>query len=41
MNIGVCNEVDTINYLINKRCSIARYGDGEFGLIKGRNLGFQ
>ena len=32
---------ETIETLISKQCSIARYGDGEFTLCFGRNIGFQ
>ena len=32
---------DTLTKIANERCSIARLGDGEFGLIFGKGLGFQ
>lgn len=32
---------DTIDVILNKNVSISRYGDGEFKLILGRDLGFQ
>lgn len=32
---------DTLNYIIANQCSIARLGDGEFGLIFGKGIGFQ
>jgi len=32
---------DTIDYIVEHRCSIARFGDGEIGLMYGRSLSFQ
>lgn len=32
---------ETLNCIIKNKCSIARLGDGEFGLIFGKGLGFQ
>ena len=32
---------ETLTKIINEKCSIARLGDGEFGLIFGKGLGFQ
>lgn len=39
--IKIHNEDETLNEIINKNKSIARFGDGEFNLIFGANLGFQ
>lgn len=32
---------DTLQYINNKRCSVSRYGDGEFDMIVGGCRGFQ
>ena len=32
---------ETLNELIDNKKSIARFGDGEFGIIFGNNIGFQ
>lgn len=37
----VKNITETIEYLVKNKCSISRYGDGEFKLMFGENLGFQ
>lgn len=37
----VINIDKTIEKIINDECSVSRYGDGEFGLMQGRNLIFQ
>lgn len=37
----VMTSEETINYIIENKCSIARFGDGELSLINGANLGFQ
>ena len=39
--IKIYNEDETLNEIINKNKSIARYGDGEFLLILGEKIGFQ
>lgn len=31
----------TLVYIIENRCSVARYGDGEFNLLSNTNIGFQ
>ena len=31
----------SIQYIVSNRCSVARYGDGEMKLIKGRDISFQ
>lgn len=32
---------ETLDKIINDKCSVSRYGDGEFGLMQGRSLIFQ
>ncbi len=32
---------DTIQFIVEHRCSVARYGDGEMKLIMGNNISFQ
>lgn len=31
----------TLEYILEKRCSVARYGDGEFNLLSNSGIGFQ
>ena len=38
---SVSSEDETIAKIIKNRSSIARFGDGEFGIIKGRDINFQ
>ena len=37
----VLNSVETLKVLIEEKKSLSRFGDGEFGLISGRTIGFQ
>jgi glycosyltransferase family protein len=37
----IISKEDTLNRIIRDRCSIARLGDGELGLIFGKGIGFQ
>ena len=37
----IMNYKATLNYIENNHCSVARFGDGEFELIFGKNLKFQ
>lgn len=37
----VMNSEDTLQYIIDNRCSIARFGDGELGLMYGKGISFQ
>lgn len=37
----VMSDEQTINYILNNKCSIARFGDGELSLMNGRSIGFQ
>lgn len=39
--LKIRNSIDTINYIINNRCSVSRYGDGELDVIWGGCRGFQ
>jgi len=39
--IKIYNDDVTLNEIINKNKSISRFGDGEFRLIFGKNIGFQ
>ena len=32
---------NTLEYIINNNVSISRYGDGEFGIMRGQSIGFQ
>lgn len=32
---------DTLEYIIDNHCSVARYGDGEFNLLSNSSIGFQ
>lgn len=38
---AITNKEETLRCLVNKKCSIARFGDGELGLIFGKGIGFQ
>lgn len=40
-SIKIKTEDDTLNELINNKKSISRFGDGEFLIIFGENIGFQ
>lgn len=37
----VYNSEETIDYILKNKCSIARFGDGELGLMYGRSISFQ
>lgn len=39
--VKILNSKQTVKRIINTNCSISRYGDGEFGMIFGRESGFQ
>lgn len=34
-------EEETLRYIINNKCSVSRYGDGEFGIMRNLSIGFQ
>lgn len=38
---GILNIEDSLKRIIDQGCSIARFGDGEFNLMRGTGLGFQ
>lgn len=40
-NITVKNKIDTLNVILNKRSSVIRFGDGEFDLIRGKDIPYQ
>lgn len=40
-NIKILNSLDSIKYIIENKCSLSRYGDGEFDLMHGKNIPFQ
>lgn len=40
-NYLIADSIATINYIIKNKCSVSRYGDGEFNLIQGIGNGFQ
>lgn len=37
----IADSTSTINYIIKNKCSVSRYGDGEFNIIQGIGNGFQ
>ena len=39
--ISILNSMDSIKYIIKNRCSVSRYGDGEFYVLMGRGNSFQ
>jgi len=41
LDYKVMNDAETIEYIITKRCSVARFGDGELTLMNGGKEGFQ
>lgn len=38
---NILDSFDSIQYIIDNRCSVSRFGDGELGLIYGPGVGFQ
>lgn len=38
---NIMNSIDSICYILTNRCSVSRFGDGEFGIIWGIGNGFQ
>lgn len=40
-NYLIADSITTINYIIKNKCSVSRYGDGEFNIIQGIGNGFQ
>lgn len=39
--IHILSSEESIRYIIDHRCSVSRYGDGEFGVMMGEGNGFQ
>lgn len=39
--LKIKNSVESINYIIENKCSVSRYGDGELDVIWGGSRGFQ
>lgn len=40
-NIKIMNTEETVNYILQHRCSVSRFGDGEFYVMDGGGNGFQ
>ncbi len=40
-SLNILDSFDSIQYIIEHRCSVSRYGDGELAMIYGKNIGFQ
>lgn len=40
-HLSIMTIEETLLYIIDNKCSVARYGDGEFDIIFGSNIGFQ
>ena len=38
---SIINTEASINYIIKNKCSVSRFGDGEFSLLNGTSIGFQ
>ena len=39
--LHILNSIESIEYIIKNKCSISRYGDGEFSVMLGSGNGFQ
>ena len=39
--MNILSSEDSIKYIIEHRCSVSRFGDGEFDIIQGRSEGYQ
>ncbi len=39
--LKILDSFESIQYIIDHRCSVSRYGDGELGLLLGQGIGFQ
>ena len=37
----IVNTKETIEYIINHKVSVSRFGDGEFTMVLGKSIGFQ
>lgn len=40
-SLKIMSREETIDYIVNNKCSISRYGDGEFLIMSGNRNGFQ
>ncbi len=40
-SFNVMNTQETLDYIVKHKCSICRFGDGEFEMIFGKNMSFQ
>lgn len=38
---NIKNTDETIDYIIKNRCSVSRFGDGEFSILRGSGIAFQ
>lgn len=41
LKVNVINNEKSVEYLLNTKCSVARFGDGEFDIIAGRSIPYQ
>lgn len=39
--LNILPDIESIQYVIEHHCSLSRFGDGEFDIIKGHGNGFQ
>jgi glycosyltransferase family protein len=39
--LSIMNSIDSIRYILKHKCSVSRFGDGEFFVILGKGNGFQ
>lgn len=39
--LRILSDFDSIQYVVDHHCSVSRYGDGEFGILRGIGNGFQ
>lgn len=39
--LHILDSFDSIQYILERKCSVSRYGDGELAMIYGKNIGFQ
>ena len=39
--LRILSDFDSIQYVLDHHCSVSRYGDGEFGILRGIGNGFQ
>ena len=39
--LRILSDFDSIQYVLYHHCSVSRYGDGEFGILRGIGNGFQ